>query len=100
MQPLWDFGCGSSWLFIGSDQSEISQVIQDDDCGSTVDEGDVDGLVNAILSYADDPELARRQGDAGRNALIEKHATVHRCEAWEKLLKSVVGQPESEAMKA
>ena len=48
-------------LFIGSDQSEISQVIQDDDCGSTVDEGDVDGLVNAILSYADDPELARRR---------------------------------------
>ena len=87
-------------LFIGADQSEISQVIQDDACGSTVDEGDVDGLVNAILSYADDPDLARRQGDAGRNALIEKHATVHRCAAWEKLLKSVVGQPESEAMGA
>ena len=87
-------------LFIGDDQSEISQVIRDESCGSTVDEGDVDALVNAILSYADDPALARRQGNAGRTALIEKHATVHRCAAWENLLKSVVGQSESEALGA
>ena len=87
-------------LFVGSERSEIAKVIQDDACGSTVGEGDVDTLVRVILAYADDSDLARQQGDAGRNALIEKHATVHRCAAWEKLLKSVVGQPKPEAMGA
>ncbi|MAW42246.1 MAG: hypothetical protein CMJ30_07555 [Phycisphaerae bacterium] len=87
-------------LFIGSHQSEIAQVIQDDACGSTVDEGDVDALVQAILAYADDPELAQRQGEAGRVALVQKHATIHRCAAWENLLQSVVDQTKTEEMGA
>ena len=73
-------------LFVGSERSEIAKVIQDDACGSTV-EGGVDTLVRVILAYADDSDLARQQGDAGRNALIEKHATVHRCAAWENFLE-------------
>lgn len=103
MVPCKLFGvlaAGRPALFIGSPKSEIARVIEDEGCGATVEEGDVHALVGSILAYAEDPSLARRQGDAGRDALIRTHATVHRCASWERLLKNVVGESKAEELSA
>ena len=93
MVPCKLFGvlaAGRPALFIGSSQSEIARVIDEEACGVTIDQGDVDALVGAIQSYAESPDLLQSQGDAGREALVRTHATVHRCADWERLLCRVV----------
>ena len=89
MVPCKLFGvlaAGRPALFIGSSQSEIARVIDEEACGVTIDQGDVDALVDAIQSYAESPDLLQSQGAAGREALVRTHATVHRCADQKRLL--------------
>ena len=97
MVPCKLFGvlaAGRPALFIGSSQSEIARVIDEEGCGATIEHGDVGALVEAIQCYAENPQLLQSQGNAGRDALVRTHAAVHRFAAWERLLQSVVNDSE------
>ena len=91
MQTVWGLASARPALFIGSPHSEIARVIDEEDCGVTIDQGDVDALLDAIERYAESPDLLQSHGDAGREALVRTHAAVHRCADWEELLYMVVG---------
>jgi colanic acid biosynthesis glycosyl transferase WcaI len=52
-------------IYVGPPTGEIHDILRDGRCGSSVANGDVDGLVKAIRDYACDP---RRRDDEGRNA--------------------------------
>ena len=80
---------GRPALFIGSDRSEIARVIAENDCGSTIRQGDSDELVRVILRYADHPEERRAAGERARQALIREHSTTIRCKAWLDLLEEI-----------
>ncbi len=94
MVPSKLFGilaAGRPALFIGSDASEISRVVVENDCGASVRQGDVDSLVAAIVRYADDPAAREAAGDRARAALVDEHGAVHRLAAWRGLLEEIVG---------
>lgn len=94
MVPSKLFGilaAGRPALFIGSDRSEISRVIVENDCGASVRQGDADALVSAILGYTDDPADRDAAGERARLALVEEHGAVHRLAAWRSLLAEVAG---------
>jgi len=79
-------------LFVGPAGSEIARTLVEDEAGLTVACGDVDGLVQAIESLADDRARSGEMGRNARRALIQKYDRRHRCEQWEKLLCEVVGE--------
>lgn len=94
MVPSKLFGilaAGRPALFIGSDASEISRVIVENDCGASVRQGDVDGLIAAVARFTNDPVDREAAGDRARRALVEEHGAVHRLAAWRSLLAEVVG---------
>lgn len=77
-------------LFIGPAESEVSQVVAELDCGSTIAPGDIDELVARIRDLAGNPEGARASGHRGRDGLLEEHDAPHRLLAWRSLLERVV----------
>jgi len=79
-------------LFVGDAASEVAQVVNEANCGQTIRVGDVDGLVEAIEQFADDPDLVREMGAAGREALEQRYDRVLACAAWERLLADCVGE--------
>jgi glycosyltransferase involved in cell wall biosynthesis len=52
--------------------SGVGSVVRDGETGVLVQPGNVDGLVNALRSLADDAELRRRFGDAGQRRWREE----------------------------
>ena len=94
MVPCKLFGilaAGRPALYIGSERSEISRVVVENDCGASVRQGDVDALVAGILKYVDDPDAREAAGDRARKALVEEHGAVHRLAAWRELLIEITG---------
>ena len=94
MVPSKLFGilaAGRPALYIGSEKSEISRVVVENDCGASVRQGDVDALVAGILKYVDDPDAREAAGDRARKALVEEHGAVHRLAAWRELLMDITG---------
>ncbi len=81
-------------VFIGGSESEIARVIVGEQCGTVVDPGDVQGLVDALRRYADDPERCVEEGRKGRRSLIERYSRARCCEAWRELLESMSSRSE------
>lgn len=59
---------GRPTIFEGPAESEIAMMLSETGAGALVREGDVDGLVSALLSYRDDPDRRERSGKAARAA--------------------------------
>jgi glycosyltransferase involved in cell wall biosynthesis len=55
--------------------SEVSRVVEEEDCGVRVDPCDSEGMVNAIMRLASSPDDSRRMGHNARRAL-ENNYTV------------------------
>ncbi len=93
MVPCKLFGilaAGRPALFIGSNQSEIALVIEENNCGKLVRQGDSESLTKAIVEYAANPEERIAAGDRARSAIVQHHSMQQRCEAWRKLLEDLV----------
>ena len=84
-------------LFIGPEESEVSQIVDELDCGSTIVPGDTDELVARISDLARDPDRSRASGLRGRNGLLLEHDAPHRLVAWRSLLERVAGQARGSA---
>lgn len=54
--------CGKPIILIASEDSELAQLIREARCGFVVGNGDVSGLVNAIVSLRTNPELLLTMG--------------------------------------
>lgn len=92
MVPCKLFGimsAGRPALFIGSETSEISRVIDESDCGITVEQGDGDSLAKAIQCYANGEHDFKLAGERARTALTEKYSSAIRCKQWEQLIIQV-----------
>ena len=93
MVPCKLFGilaAGRPALFIGSTSSEIALVLEENNCGKLVRQGDSESLTRAITEYADNPEERIAAGDRARSAIVEEHSMQQRCEAWRELLEKLM----------
>ncbi|MCB1281414.1 MAG: glycosyltransferase, partial [Salinibacterium sp.] len=76
--------------FIGHPTSELSRVLQENEAGTTVRQGDREALVLFIQSLADNPELAHQLGQNARRALDTAYSREAACQQWQSLLEDVV----------
>ena len=80
---------GRPTLFIGAADGEIARLIDEFECGFTINPGDGKGLADRILQLAQDPQLCATLGARAR-AAFEKHWDKSRAvEKWEEVLKAV-----------
>jgi glycosyltransferase involved in cell wall biosynthesis len=69
------WACGKP--VIGARAGGVPEVIRDGETGFLVNWGDVPGLADAIGRLLDDPELAQRMGQAGREQVVQQHTWDH-----------------------
>ena len=80
---------GRPTLFIGATNGEIARLIEEFECGFTINPGDGKGLADRILQLAQDPQLCAALGARARTA-FEKHWDKSRAvEKWDEVLKAV-----------
>lgn len=81
---------GKPSVMIGPDDAECSRVIRESGCGTVIRNGDVDGLVAALLRLRDDAILRQTQGQAARRMFLARYDGPIACRRIEDLLQSVV----------
>lgn len=54
-------------------ESEAAEIVKKSECGLVIKPGDIDGLVEAIRTLADQPAMRKQMGEAGRRAAVEKY---------------------------
>lgn len=82
---------GRPIIHVGSRQSEVAMMVEESGCGLVVAEGDIDGLVAAIVRLAGDAEMRAKMGRAGLDALAAKYDKASACRDWAALLERVTG---------
>jgi colanic acid biosynthesis glycosyl transferase WcaI len=81
---------GRPTIYVGPDNSEVAQVIKDEDCGYVVRNGDCAGVVAAIRELQAVPTLALAQGSRGRRGLEDRWSFDRQCAAWRHRLHQLV----------
>jgi glycosyltransferase involved in cell wall biosynthesis len=76
---------GRPMIFIGDSAGEISLVLQECNCGYSVNSSDQVGLVNKILDFADNPDLCVKQGINARSIHMERYDRTIALKAFRKL---------------
>jgi colanic acid biosynthesis glycosyl transferase WcaI len=84
---------GRPAVFVGPDHCESADTIRRAECGFTIRNGDVDGLVDALKRLAADRELAHRLGQNGRAAFLEAHEKDVCCAQWGWMIAEQLGMP-------
>lgn len=65
---------GRPTIYVGPDDGEIARILRENDCGTSLRNDDVDGLVKAIRDYRSDRPRVEREGKNAR-AIFEKRFT-------------------------
>ena len=81
---------GRPVVFVGPEKSEIAKIIQEEDCGFVVVNGDSRDLVRIITKLRNDPVLTQELGNRGRVALESKYSMQQACQLWHTMLHNVV----------
>lgn len=58
---------------VASDFPEIRKVVREAECGVLVDPTDSDAIAEAIVYLMEHPEEARRMGENGQRAVLERY---------------------------
>ena len=82
---------GRPSIYIGRPTSEIARVLDEIGAGLLVEEGDGEGLAEAIRTLAADPERVRTMGAKGRAALEGQYDADTLCAQWAEVLERVAG---------
>jgi glycosyltransferase involved in cell wall biosynthesis len=82
-------------VFIGPGSCETADAIRDADCGKALDTDDTDGLIEFLITCADDPQLCKLMGDNARRAFEHHYQPSVCCERWRPLLEELVAAPSS-----
>lgn len=77
---------GRPTIFLGDLDGEIARNIAAFDCGVAVEPDDVEGLVKAIQTYSDNPDLAARHGANARQMAVEHFDLKVSVQKWKALL--------------
>jgi glycosyltransferase involved in cell wall biosynthesis len=80
---------GRPTIFIGDKNGEIGTVIRETECGVCVAQGDVKGLVDAIVTLGADPATRERMGRNARRAFELRFDKSIAVAAWRSLLHAV-----------
>jgi glycosyltransferase involved in cell wall biosynthesis len=80
---------GRPSLYVGPDRSEVARTITAERIGACVGNGDVDGLVEAILRRSGDPGLCRDEGKRARDAFDREYTRQHRTAQFARVLQSL-----------
>jgi len=85
---------GRPVISIGSKEGELGSLVEQHQCGFTIEEGDVDSLEKAITLLSCDPDLCATLGRRAR-LMLDQHFTRRQAfEYWQALLSEVeLGQP-------
>ena len=83
---------GRPVIFIGARDSEVPRILRDAECGLSVEAGDPDGLVAAILGLKGDPGLCSAMGRRARELFEREYAQEIALERWTQLLLHDVAQ--------
>jgi colanic acid biosynthesis glycosyl transferase WcaI len=84
---------GRPALFVGPAHCESANTIRQADCGLTVRIGDSDGLVEALVLLAGEPETARSMGERGRAAFLAGHERGPCCAHWTQVIGDLADGP-------
>lgn len=79
-------------LFVGPTHCETADTIREADCGLTIAQGDVNGLVRGLTALADDADLREIMGARGRAYFLEQHEKDACCLAWFHELHDLLGR--------
>ena len=77
---------GRATIFVGPDHCESADTIRHSGAGVTLRLGDVDGLVDALESFAADPESTAAHGASGRAWFLDRHERAGCCQEWASLM--------------
>jgi len=80
---------GRPALYVGPDRSEVARTIAAERMGACVNNGDVAGLVKAIVERAATDELVREEGSRARAAFDREYARPHRTARFARLVESL-----------
>ena len=72
---------------ISTKHAGIKNAVVDNETGFLVDEGDIDGMTEKMLTLARDPELRRKMGIAGRKKMIAEYSIKERTAALWDIVK-------------
>ena len=76
-------------LIVGA-RGEPRTIVQECDSGLVVDPGNVEQLCDAILRLRDAPELRRRYGENGRQAVVARYSRQAQARQLEQILRTIV----------
>jgi glycosyltransferase involved in cell wall biosynthesis len=76
-------------VFIGDPQGEISALIEREDIGAAVRQGDAAGLADELLRLAGDPALREAMGARARTLLCERYDKRIAFKAWLDLFQAL-----------
>lgn len=87
-------------IFVGPAHCETADTIRQAECGLAIRLGDANGLVEALMQLAGDPEMAAKLGERGRDAFLRSHERVECCGQWARLIGDLVTRPLRQAQTA
>jgi glycosyltransferase involved in cell wall biosynthesis len=90
---------GRPALFVGPEHCETADTIRHAECGLTFRQDDVDGVVEAIVTLAEDPAVARSMGERGRAAFLAEFERAGCCEQWAAVIDALVAPARTYGMK-
>lgn len=91
--PSKFYGCcaaGRPVIFIGDPESELAQLIRDNECGLSLQIGDDEKLADWIVESIEHRETADIMGANARKLLDSRFSRKHALESWDDALSSVL----------
>jgi glycosyltransferase involved in cell wall biosynthesis len=82
---------GRPTIYVGPESTEVAQVIQEEQCGYVIPNGNTGKLVGAIRRLQRDPVLALTMGLRGRRALEQQYAMQIACAKWHERTHTLAG---------
>jgi colanic acid biosynthesis glycosyl transferase WcaI len=78
---------GRPAVFVGPDDAEVARVLTEHDAGRVVGVGEVDSLVQTLMTLADDAPLREAIGSRARHAFEQHYSRGILCQQWLTLLQ-------------
>ncbi len=81
-------------IFVGSRQGEIAHIVEEAQCGASIESGDSAGLLSLILELANDPERLEKMGARARVAFDARWEKRHGITRWQEIIDAAFdGEP-------
>ena len=77
---------GRPSIYVGPKDSDVWRILQETEAGLCVENGDVDGLVRALMDLKAHPAECARMGKNARAAFVKRFDREHALRAWEAVI--------------